>query len=712
MTATLLPEGKQSFTNSAGAPLVGGKVYAYDAGTNTPRATFQDAAGTVPNTNPIVLDARGEATIFWSGAYKVVLKDASDVTIWTVDGVVDGAYSVDVLKALLLSSSGSSMVGYSVLGSAHVSSVQDKLRETVSSKDFGATGVGDETTHIQALFDASAAKLAIVNTASRISAPINIPSGSRVVFAPGAKLIPTARFAGALSAVAVNDFVITDLCVEGVPGVATDYGVYIDGCSNWTLVRPRISGLGVPPTVPMNDALTGAHGILVQCTSGHCDNGMIDSPVINNIAGAGNVRGDGISVTGSYYNTTYRTTNIRINNPKITTVGRHCIALEGPATNLPNGVTITDPVLSKSALAGIDIEDAYNVTVEGTVRILNCGNDQTYYNPAAVYGATFGLMAGYTMQNAASYRCTLKGDVLIDGCYYGVGTGVSNEATLNGVVVRNSTTADWLGDGLSQSATSLKMTNCRFESLVGSTSTFRSTDLAVGGLDLKGNYFARPVTIRNHANIRINSGNTFARGLTVLFAASASPEIDDNTFLDFAGDQLTLGIASDLIPDAKIRRNVFRYSGAATHNIFSPTDGVTRAVVEGNSFEGALTANTNFSFNQTAIAGYRNNQHNLAPYGFLTSGGMVGPQITGNTFRNISTYCINFNDIFSPLVLNGANISGNNATSGCVGGLRVGLSTGSWNFVNVLGNNWNGCSGTKQSLPGVGNAGGFVAQNA
>lgn len=85
--AQLVPEGKQSYATATGAPLVGGRVYTYDTGTNTPRLTYSDAAGLVPNANPVVLDARGEATIFWSGAYKVILKDSLDVTIWTVDPV-------------------------------------------------------------------------------------------------------------------------------------------------------------------------------------------------------------------------------------------------------------------------------------------------------------------------------------------------------------------------------------------------------------------------------------------------------------------------------------------------------------------------------------------------------------------------------------------------------------------------------------------------
>lgn len=115
--ATLLPNGKQSFTNSAGAPLVGGKLYAYDAGTNNPRATYQDAAGTVPNVNPIILDARGEALVFWSGTYKVVLKDAADVTLWTVDQVSDSASLPNQILARLSNgasaSDGAGMVAFS-----------------------------------------------------------------------------------------------------------------------------------------------------------------------------------------------------------------------------------------------------------------------------------------------------------------------------------------------------------------------------------------------------------------------------------------------------------------------------------------------------------------------------------------------------------------------------------------------------------------------
>ena len=144
MVAVVMPEGKQSFTNSAGAPLAGGKVYTYDAGTNTPRQTFADAAGLVPNANPVILDARGEATIFWDGNYKVVLRDASDALIYTVDGVAtpETAGSAAALRADLLNyvdaAKGAGMSGYSYLLNYGANTIGYKLKERVSARDFGA----------------------------------------------------------------------------------------------------------------------------------------------------------------------------------------------------------------------------------------------------------------------------------------------------------------------------------------------------------------------------------------------------------------------------------------------------------------------------------------------------------------------------------------------------------------------------------------------
>lgn len=84
-SATLLPNGQQQFIDANGNPYVNGRVWFYS---NYPactvlKNTYQNEAGTQLNTNPVVLDAAGRATIFGSGAYCQVLKDSSGNTIWS-----------------------------------------------------------------------------------------------------------------------------------------------------------------------------------------------------------------------------------------------------------------------------------------------------------------------------------------------------------------------------------------------------------------------------------------------------------------------------------------------------------------------------------------------------------------------------------------------------------------------------------------------------
>jgi hypothetical protein len=88
--ANLLPNPKQQYFAADGSFLVGGKIYTYAAGTSTPQPTWQDADATIYNTNPIILDSQGQATIYWVGVYKVLIKDANDVLIYSQDNVSDG----------------------------------------------------------------------------------------------------------------------------------------------------------------------------------------------------------------------------------------------------------------------------------------------------------------------------------------------------------------------------------------------------------------------------------------------------------------------------------------------------------------------------------------------------------------------------------------------------------------------------------------------
>lgn len=92
----LSPLPLQKFFDNNGRPLVGGLLFTYVAGTTTKIATYQDQAGT-PNTNPIVLNYRGEANVWLDQTltYKFVLSPEGDTDpptrpIWSVDNISAG----------------------------------------------------------------------------------------------------------------------------------------------------------------------------------------------------------------------------------------------------------------------------------------------------------------------------------------------------------------------------------------------------------------------------------------------------------------------------------------------------------------------------------------------------------------------------------------------------------------------------------------------
>lgn len=79
--AVLLPNGRQQFFTTPGVPAVGYKLMTWAAGTSTPQTTWADALKIAANPNPIILDGRGEAVIFWDGVYKVQLLDATGAPV-------------------------------------------------------------------------------------------------------------------------------------------------------------------------------------------------------------------------------------------------------------------------------------------------------------------------------------------------------------------------------------------------------------------------------------------------------------------------------------------------------------------------------------------------------------------------------------------------------------------------------------------------------
>lgn len=153
MSATLSPVPKLQFFDANGAPLAGGKLYSYIAGTTTPQSTYTDSTGATANANPVILDSRGEAGVWLAddAFYKLSLYTADNVLVWTVDQIAS-----NTTLAALAASGGSSLVGFIQSGTGAVATtVQAKNRLTIDAADFGCTPglTTDQSSVMQAAFN-------------------------------------------------------------------------------------------------------------------------------------------------------------------------------------------------------------------------------------------------------------------------------------------------------------------------------------------------------------------------------------------------------------------------------------------------------------------------------------------------------------------------------------------------------------------------------
>ena len=91
-TVNLSPVGNgTTFFGSTGLPLSGGLIYTYQAGSSTPLATYSDNGGSIPNTNPIVLNSAGqtpsEVWMIAGYSYKMQIQTSAGVIVQTLDNL-------------------------------------------------------------------------------------------------------------------------------------------------------------------------------------------------------------------------------------------------------------------------------------------------------------------------------------------------------------------------------------------------------------------------------------------------------------------------------------------------------------------------------------------------------------------------------------------------------------------------------------------------
>lgn len=172
---SLLGGAAAQFFDNSGNILSGGKIYTYAAGTTTPQAVYTTSAGNIAHQNPIILDAAGrvpsggEIWLTDAISYKFVIENSVNVLLGTYDNITGNGGGI---LASLASPSGSSLIGFIQAGvDAVARTVQSKLRDIVSVKDFGAVGNGVAD-------DTAACKKAVDYVISAGGGTVYFPQGS------------------------------------------------------------------------------------------------------------------------------------------------------------------------------------------------------------------------------------------------------------------------------------------------------------------------------------------------------------------------------------------------------------------------------------------------------------------------------------------------------------------------------------------------------
>lgn len=187
--ASLSSVPRLSFVDSNGNALVAGKLWTYESGTSTPLATYGSADQVTVNTNPVILDSRGEALVYLAtGAnYRFYLTTSTDVPVWAapVDNITSATNTEDI--------------GYDAnLTGSVIIDLNDKLNERVSVLSFGAVGDGvtDDYAALQAAFNCGKKNIFVPDgtyiTSALLTVPTNVtvegssPSAARIQLATGA----------------------------------------------------------------------------------------------------------------------------------------------------------------------------------------------------------------------------------------------------------------------------------------------------------------------------------------------------------------------------------------------------------------------------------------------------------------------------------------------------------------------------------------------
>lgn len=395
---SLLGGAGWQFSDDNGNPLSGGLLYTYAAGTTTPQTTYTSISGVTANTNPVVLDAAGRVVgeIWLTDAisYKFVLKTSAGVTIGTYDNVTGNSSGI---YAAFAAPTGSSLVGFIQSGTGAVATtVQAKLRESVSVKDFGAVGNG--------IADDTAAFIAALAASTNVTIPVGTFKLTSNITVPSSSILT-----GKGNATILKPTVAVTICLIQSAGSSLN-SFFIDGSST-----------------------TSAVGILCGDPAG----GGASKPSITNI------RITGFTGTGAVGLKLQKALRATITQCYVfgNTKGMH---IASGATGYPTTIWVSDSTFAGSTEEGVLQECGYQVNFD------NCifeSNKKEGFKINAIEETYQGALTrcwfednwnGDAARNTTRWSCTILGNGVTCGIYLDSVFFAGNGATeANGINLNN-----------------------------------------------------------------------------------------------------------------------------------------------------------------------------------------------------------------------------------------------------------------------------------
>lgn len=259
----LSPIANDQQVNSAGAPLSGGKIYTYLAGTSTASATYTDNTGATPQANPIILNSLGlpASPIWLLGGFplKFIIKDSSDALIRTIDnisGVNDTSSTASEWTSSGLTPTYISATSFSVVGDqTAIFQVNRRVRTT----NTGGLIYGRITASV---FASTITTVTVINDTGSIDSGLSAVAYGFLSYSPSS--VPYALYAGFCNRL-INGAMVIDQEFAGAStnftaGAALKYAIdqWYGYCTGANVTGQRVAG-----TAPnqFNYQFTGAASV-------------------------------------------------------------------------------------------------------------------------------------------------------------------------------------------------------------------------------------------------------------------------------------------------------------------------------------------------------------------------------------------------------------------------------------------------------------------